>query len=101
MAAKPTHVKAVAEMLETSDFADATEAAKAIFAKVDELRDADETWFALTVQVGYLGATGPFPTANRALEWLEKDQRHKDAAGVVRSRTPNYRKASLEKVDAA
>lgn len=92
--AKPTHVRAIAHLLETGDFADSIEAAKAVLAEAERLREGDEFW----VLVSHYGrniyfGTGPFPTRNAVTRWAEKNGMPEGGLHVpVRCKTSAYRR---------
>lgn len=89
MRIKPTHLKAAAAILQDGDFADATEAAKAVIEEIDRLRAEDRTFMVVRQYVSQADRTpmymgyGPFPTFNAAQKAAEKGHVGYPGMGVV------------------
>lgn len=72
MALKPTHRKALVEILESGDYDSPEDMAKALVEKLDTLR-ADDITYTVVREWGpvYFGY-GPYPTRNAAQKAIEK-----------------------------
>lgn len=72
MRIKPTHLKACAAVLESGDFANAEEAAKAVIDMIDNLRSEDINYVAVRqYSPHHVMGYGPFPTRNAATKAAE------------------------------
>ena len=109
--AKPTHVKKVAERLESGEFVDAIDAAKGVLHLAEDLKAEDLTFTVVrqydlpdngdgpgAVYMGY----GPFPTRNAAVKAIEKGGAGVPGMGkvaIVPVRHPKHWEAKIKSVD--
>lgn len=85
--AKPTHIKAIAELLQSDEYETPLEMAKAILIKADELRSDDMTFMTVRESVhedgsAYFG-TGPYATFAQAQKAIERQRAGLAFAGTV------------------
>lgn len=73
MALKPTHRKALVEILTTGEYDTPDDMAKALVEKLDELRAHDTTYVVVRNVLGSLPmAYGPYPTRASAIKAMER-----------------------------
>lgn len=86
---KPTHLRKAAEVLEEGDFADSTEAARAVIKAVDALRADDITYMVVRQYVSKVDrsptymAYGPYSTFNEGTRAIEAGRVGLVGFGVV------------------
>lgn len=103
---KPTHLRACSELLQEGEFENATEAARAVIKKVDELRSDDITYVAVREYKAASGSTymayGPYPTMGAARKAAEAGQVGIPGFGalaIVPVKSPQAHDAKLKAID--